>query len=57
MPILIYLTLEEICTQNRCFLSTFRLYRLLDGRVFRNSQKGINIIQLNNGTTKKVLIK
>lgn len=29
----------------------------LDGRVINNSHKGINIIQMNNGTTKKVLVK
>lgn len=34
----------------------YKLYNL-DGRVIGNSQKGINIIQMNNGTTKKVLIK
>ena len=29
----------------------------VDGRVIGNSHKGINIIQMNNGSTKKVLIK
>ena len=29
----------------------------LDGRVILDSHKGINIIQMNNGTTKKVLVK
>ena len=29
----------------------------LDGRVVNNSHKGINIIQMNNGTTKKVLVR
>lgn len=29
----------------------------LDGRVRKNSYKGINIIQMNNGTVKKVLVK
>jgi len=29
----------------------------LDGRVINNSHKGINIIQMDNGITKKVLIK
>lgn len=29
----------------------------LDGRVVKNSRKGINLIQMNNGSTKKVLVK
>ena len=29
----------------------------LDGRVIKNSHKGINIIQMNNGTTKKVIVR
>ncbi len=29
----------------------------LDGRIIKNSHKGINIIQMKNGTTKKVLVK
>lgn len=29
----------------------------LDGKVVNNSHKGINIIQMNNGTTKKVVVR
>lgn len=29
----------------------------VDGRVIGNSHKGINIIQLNNGKTTKVIVK
>lgn len=29
----------------------------LDGRVTNNTHKGINIIKMNNGTTKKVIVK
>ena len=29
----------------------------IDGKTIKNPQKGINIIQMNNGTTKKVLVK
>lgn len=29
----------------------------LDGRVIKNQHKGVNIIQMNNGSTKKVVSK
>ena len=29
----------------------------LDGRTIKNSQKGINILQMDNGTTQKVVVK
>ena len=29
----------------------------LDGRVVKNSHKGINIIQMNDGSTQKVVVK
>jgi hypothetical protein len=29
----------------------------LDGKIVKNSHKGINIIQMDNGTTKKVVVK
>ena len=29
----------------------------LDGKISKSSHKGINIIQMDNGTTKKVVVK
>lgn len=38
--------------------STNELIRYtIDGRVIKNSKRGLNIIKMNNGSAKKVIVK
>ena len=56
-----FTTIEEgaptsIATIENKALSELKRYSL-DGRIIHHSQKGVNIIRMSNGTTKKVIVK
>ena len=47
---------SDVINVNTEKIKEIRRYTL-DGRIIMNSHKGLNIIQMSDGTTKKVLVK